>query len=242
MQKIILEVVGWIIMITAVIVWIKIFRKVKRLESTNDLDGFTLNLKVLIDAAVIVFLALIGFLVVARLTFAAENSAPVEPPAVAEKSAASCPTEFNIDDSAWAMREINSVPQKVHELYIERVRVFSYLPDPNPEKRIFIGIKNLWNPDCVAKLGSYSSYDFADGKRVWGIIQTPGKTTFFLLQNNNSPLDLKTLLRSKPDVWQSGDRITGTFTCENIKECNITFVLYKENVPIALRKLLLPIE
>lgn len=166
---------------------------------------------------------------IALVASAAEN------PTTIEKPTAACPTEFNPNDSAWALHRIDSTLQEKHELYIERIRVFSYLPDP--EKQIFINIKKLWNPDCIAKLGSYSSGWNNDGKQVWGIIQTPEKATFFLLQNNDSALDLKTLLRSKPDVWQSGDRITGTFTCENMKECNIKFVLYKENAPIALRVL-----
>lgn len=156
---------------------------------------------------------------------AAENSALATPHVATETSTALCPTEFNIDDSAWAMHWIDGPRVKElaeHVVAMEHTRVFSYFPDA--EKRIFVGIKNLENPDCVAKLYSYGLPSGVDGKRVMGIIKSREKLTAFLLTDKG---------------WESGDNLE-IFTPDcKANECNLVFVLYRNEVVVASRTLLI---
>lgn len=127
----------------------------------------------------------------------------------------SCPTEFDPDNSAWAMHKIEIKERgsyRIHE------RTFSYFP--NPEKRIFVGIKKIENPTCVAALVSYGPKDpDADGKRIWGAISSPRGIRYYLFING---------------AWEQGDDIDNTLSCDDAKKsCSIEFTLYKKKVPIA---------
>lgn len=184
------------------------------------------TLLVIVSLAVICVIGIFAMFLVAGFASAAENPAlpaPAEMPVVAEKPTASCPTEFNPDDSAWAMSKIDEfIPQKISDdlLAVEQIRYFSWFPDP--EQRIFVGIKKLWNPDCVANLYSYGSRGDVDGKRILGAIKSSEKITVFLLTEKG---------------WESGDDWE-TFTTDcGTKGCNLTFVLYRHQEPVASRTL-----
>ncbi len=134
---------------------------------------------------------------------------------LATEKSVSCPTKFDPDDSMWAMHKIDIVEKGLYRIH---ERVFSYFPDP--EKRILVGIKKMWNPDCVAALVSYGSSDpDADGKRVWGMIVSPNGEQYYLFLNG---------------AWEQGDDIGNALSCDDTKNfCSIKFILYKEKSPIA---------
>lgn len=166
-------------------------------------------------------LLIIASAFVASKASAAENSAPAGLPAVAEKSTA-CPTEFNPDDLGWAMNRIRRSDKKTDNgpVVIENIRIFSYIPEL--EKRIFIGMKKLWNPDCVAALYSYGSVGDSDGKQVFAIIRSPSRTLIFLLAGKE---------------WKNGDNIETFVSDCNAKGCNLTFTLYRNKELVAARTL-----
>lgn len=161
----------------------------------------------------------------ALTAFAAENSAPAEK-SVAVKNYISCPTEFNPDDLGWAMHEIKSVEKKIDDdiIVTEHKRVFSYFPDP--EQRIFVGIKKWGNPDCVAELFSYGSISGIKQKRVWAVIRSAEATAVFLLTEKG---------------WEKGgkDKPDAFADC-GANGCNLVFALYRDKVQVASRAL--PVE
>lgn len=155
-------------------------------------------------------------LIVVSVASAAENSAPAES-AITVKGT-SCPTEFDPDDLGWAMVRIEWGEKKIDDnlLTIEHIRVFSYIPDP--EKRIWIHIKKIWNPECGAKLFSYGSIGDSDGKRAFAIIRSSGKITAFLLADQE---------------WKRGNHIETFVTNCDRKGCDLTFTLYQNKELVA---------
>ncbi|MDO8600241.1 MAG: hypothetical protein Q7R73_01305 [bacterium] len=125
----------------------------------------------------------------------------------------SCPMEFDPDNSAWAMHEIKIKERGLYRIYEHRL---SYFPDP--EKRIFVGIKKIENPNCIAALVSYGFMDDAGGKRVYGAIASPNGIRYYLFIDG---------------AWKQGDDIAKVFDCDTEEACNLVFVLYKGKAPIA---------
>lgn len=161
----------------------------------------------------------------AFIVSAAENSASTES-AITVRGYTSCPTEFNPDDLGWAMHEVKSVEKKIDSdiTVTEHKRVFSYFPDP--EQRIFVGIKKWGNPDCVAELFSYGPLHSLQQKRVWAAIRSAGGITVFLLTEKG---------------WEKGDKDKPeTFVDCSAKQCNLVFALYRDKVYVASRAL--PVE
>lgn len=164
--------------------------------------------------------------VLALVVSAAENSAPAES-AITVKGYA-CPTEFNPDDLGWAMHEIAEPELKNFGediVVVEHRRVFSYFPDP--EQRIFVGIKKWGNPDCVAELFSYGPVRSTNQKRVWAAIRssngTAKTTTVFLLTDKG---------------WEKGGgNMPETFVMCGTEQCNLFFALYRNGIQVASRAL-----
>lgn len=146
--------------------------------------------------------------VIALVASAAENSAPAKNAVVIEKLAVTCPTEFNIDDSAWAMNRIDRNEKKISDglMVIEHIRVFSH----------------MWKPGCVAKLYSYGSLGDSDGKRVFAITKSPNGIIVLLLTEKG---------------WESGDDIETFITDCDAMGCNLTFALYRNKELVASRTL-----
>jgi hypothetical protein len=137
-----------------------------------------------------------------------------------------CPTEFDPDDLGWAMNRIERKDKKIDEdiIIVEHRRIFSYFPDP--EQRIWVGIKRWGNPDCVAELFSYGSISGIDQKPVWAAIRSAGKITVFLLTDKG---------------WERGGTdIPEVLTNCNEGGCNLVFALYRDGIHLASRAL--PVE
>lgn len=192
---------------------------------------FRFSVKTVVVGLLIVLILMV---VLAFVASAAENSAPIKNPVAAEKSA--CSTEFNIDDSSWALRLVEIIPIDAvsNDLAVNIAPDATYLYLAHT--RFFT---KMGNSNCVATLFSYGELDGVDGKRVWGrsSFGKNGKKTFFLLLDNDSPVDPKTFLKNKPDVWKSGDDLDIAGTCDGAMRCRIAFTLYKEKLPIASRVL-----
>lgn len=193
-------------------------------------DDFTMEdwaKPILLVSCAIVTVLVIFILVVAfsSSASAAENSAPAES-AITVKGYTSCPTEFNPDDLGWAMHEIKSVEKKIDSdiTVAEHKRILSYFPDP--EQRIFVGIKKWGNPDCIAELFSYGSISGIDQKPIWAAIRSAGNTTVFLFTEKG---------------WEKGDKDKPeTFVDYSAKQYNLVFALYRNGAHVASRAL--PIE
>ncbi len=129
-----------------------------------------------------------------------------------------CPAGFNIDNSSWAMIWVGTdiVPDSHYTVY---TRKFTFFPDVN--LYIFVGLKKLWNPDCLAILYSYGSPDREGERRVWGIIDSLGSVTYYLFL---------------PDTgWKRGDNVLLFPDCDTAEDCNLVFTLYSKGIPIASR-------
>lgn len=176
------------------------------------------------------FLLFVLLLIIfSSLANAAENSAPAESAITVETVEGNtlCPTEFNPDDLGWAMHEIaESEPKKFGEdiIAVEHRRIFSYFPDP--EQRIFVGIKKWGNPDCIAELFSYGPMHGTNQKRVWAAIRSSETTIVFLLTEKG---------------WEKGGKDKPeTFVDCGANGCNLVFALYRDKIQVASRAL--PVE
>ncbi len=143
----------------------------------------------------------------------------------AEEKIASCPTEFNIDDSAWSMDGLitDTSLERPYTIYTRR---FSFFPDVN--LYTLIGLKKFWNPDCIVMLTSYGSSGREAEKRVWGFIDSLEGITFYLL----TPMLTRNGFEYR---WEKGDDLKFFPDCDTTENCYLIFTLYNNGTPVASR-------
>lgn len=212
-MRFLIEAQAWLLIITtvagviiALVGSIVVMRLILR-DAKKKLVGWFIFVTLLM-AWITLVLTIVVSLIKFDVASAAENPATAPAESAITVKGYTCPTEFNPDDSAWALNRIESAEKKIADnlLVIEHIRVLSH----------------MWLPKCAVRLYSYGSLGDSDGKRILAVIKSPTNIIAFLLTERG---------------WESGDNVE-TFTTEcdtDTQGCKLTFALYRNKELVTAR-------